>query len=107
MEDKNIKDDVMRDYTRDVRLYMSMFRLVSILLCIVVSLLIVGFVILSVHHQNKMTEANKYSAEKMAEISKYNADKIVEIMGQYDWQVEYEIETTNNDLYSGNVVVEK
>ena len=35
------------------------------------------------------------------------ADTIAAFLSEYDWEIEYEIESTNNEFFSGNIVVEK
>lgn len=91
-----LERDILHDYTRDARSYVHLLKIIVICLCIVISLLVVGLVILEINHQNRMME-----------VANHASDKMVELLSEYDWQVEYEIETTNNDLMSGNVFVEK
>lgn len=93
---ERIENDVLHDYTKDARGYVHLLKIIVICLCIVISLLVVGLVILEINHQNRMME-----------VANHASDKMVELLSEYDWQVEYEIETTNNDLMSGNVFVEK
>lgn len=96
MEDKHIKDDILKDYTRDARGYVHLLKVIVICLCVVVSMLVAGVVILEINHQNRM-----------AEVANHASDKMVEMLSQYDWEVEYEIETIGNEYFSGNVFVEK
>ena len=96
MEEKHIKDEILKDYTRDARGYVHLLKVIVICLCVVVSMLVAGVVILEINHQNRMTE-----------VANHASDKMVEMLSQYDWEVEYEIETTGNDYFSGNVFVEK
>ena len=90
------KQELLKDYTKDVRQYMHTFKVVMICLSIVIALLIAGMVILEVNHQNRMMD-----------VANHASDKMVEMLSQYEWQVEYEIETTGNEYLSGNVFVEK
>ena len=99
-ERSSLKEEILSDYTKDARNYVHLLKIVVICLCIVISLLVVGFVtaftILETNHQNRMTE-----------VANHASDKIVELLSEYEWQVEYEIETTGNENLSGNVFVEK
>ena len=95
-EKKNVKEDILSDYTKDVRQYMHTFKVVMICLSIVIALLIAGMVVLEVNHQNRMMD-----------VANHASDKMVELLSEYDWEVEYEIETTGNEYFSGNVYVEK
>jgi len=92
----HLERDILHDYTKDARSYVHLLKIIVICLCIVISLLVAGLVILELNHQNRMME-----------VANHASDKMVELLSEYDWQVEYEIETTNNDLMSGNVFVEK
>ena len=94
--EKSVERDVLHDYTKDARSYVHLLKIIVICLCIVISLLVAGVVILEINHQNRMTE-----------VANHASDKMVELLSQYDWQVEYEIETTGNEYLSGNVFVEK
>ena len=96
MSEHNIEHEVLHDYTKDARSYVHLLKIIVICLCIVISLLVVGVVILEVNHQNRMME-----------VANHAADKMVELLSQYEWEVEYEIETTGNEYFSGNVFVEK
>lgn len=96
MDNKSIEENLLHDYTKDARSYVHLLKIIVICLCIVISLLVIGIVILEVNHQNRMME-----------VANHAADKMVEMLTEYDWQVEYEIETTNNEMLSGNVYVEK
>lgn len=90
------KDRILTDYAKDAKGYVHLLKVIVICLCIVLSLLVAGMVILEINHQNRMME-----------VANHASDKMVELLSQYDWEVEYEITSTNNDLYSGNIVVEK
>ena len=90
------KDRILTDYAKDAKGYVHLLKVIVICLCIVLSLLVAGMVILEINHQNRMME-----------VANHASDKMVEMLSQYDWEVEYEITSTNNDLYSGNIVVEK
>ena len=90
------KDRILSDYAKDAKGYVHLLKVIVICLCIVLSLLVAGMVILEINHQNRMME-----------VANHASDKMVEMLSQYDWEVEYEITSTNNDLYSGNIVVEK
>jgi len=94
------KDRILSDYAKDAKGYVHLLKVIVICLCVVIALLVIGFVtafvILETNHQNRM-----------AEVANHAADKMVEMLSEYDWEVEYEITSTNNDLYSGNIVVEK
>lgn len=96
MTNNNAKEEILKDYTKDARGYVHLLKIIVICLCIVISLLVVGVVILEVNHQNRMME-----------VANHASDKMVEMLSQYDWEVEYEIETTGNEYLSGNVFVEK
>lgn|GEM_PF-4804063 len=96
MEDRNIRDEILHDYTKDARSYVHLLKIIVICLCIVISLLVVGVVVLEINHQNRMMDVANHASDKMAEI-----------LSQYDWEVEYEIETIGNEYFSGNVFVEK
>ena len=100
MNENNVEREILHDYTRDARDYVHLLKVIVICLCIVIVLMVIAFAVvfavLETNHQNKM-----------AEIANHASDKMVELLSEYDWQVEYEIETTNNDLMSGNVFVEK
>lgn len=95
-ERKDIEDRVCRDYAKDVRLYMHNLKWIVAALCIVLVLLIAGLVVLEVNHQNRMME-----------VANHATDKMVELFGSYDWETEYEIESTGNEMFSGNIHVEK
>lgn len=95
-ENGNLKEQILSDYTKDARSYVHLLKIIVICLCIVISLLVAGVVILEINHQNRMTE-----------VANHASDKMVELLSQYEWQVEYEIETTGNEYLSGNVFVEK
>lgn len=95
-EKKETKEEILKDYTKDVRTYMNTLRAAIVALCIVLSLLIVGMVVLQIHNQKMMEE-----------IANHSSDTIVEFLTEYDWEVEYEITSTGNELYSGNVIVER
>ena len=90
------KDEILEDYTKDVRAYMHTLKGIVTALCLVIILFVAGLVALELHNQ-----------KMMAEIANHSADKIVELLAEYDWQVEYEIESTGNEYYSGNIMVEK
>lgn len=100
-----VKRTVQEDYAHDVRSYMETLKSVVVALCIVLALLVAGLVALTIHNQNKMVEETKHHQEAMVEIANHCADKIVELLSEYDWQVEYEIETTDNEFWSGNVII--
>lgn len=95
-ETKKVKEEILHEYTKDARSYVHLLKIIVICLCVVISLLICGLVALELNHQNRMME-----------VANHASDKMVELLSEYDWQVEYEIETTNNELMSGNVIVEK
>lgn len=95
-ETKKVKEEILHDYAKDARSYVHLLKIIVICLCIVISLLVAGVVILEINHQNRMME-----------VANHAADKMVEMLSQYDWEVEYEIETTGNEYLSGNVFVEK
>lgn len=90
------KEEILEQYTKDVRAYMSTLKWIVVALCIVLALFVAGMVVLQVHNQKMMKE-----------IANHSADTIVEFLSEYDWEIEYEIETTGNEYYSGNVFVEK
>lgn len=94
--EKSVEREVLHDYTKDARSYVHLLKIIVICLCFVLSLLVAGMVILEINHQNRM-----------AEVANHASDKMVELLSEYDWQVEYEIETTDNEYLSGNVFVEK
>ena len=96
MAENNIKEEVLKDYAKDARGYVHLLKIIVICLCVVLSLLVAGIVVLEINHQNRMTE-----------VANHASDKMVELLSQYDWEVEYEIESTGNDYYSGNIIVEK
>ena len=96
MDDKNVKNEILEEYTHDVRTYMDTLKSIVIALCIVLFLMVGGLVAITVHHQNKL-----------AETAKYSADKMVELMSKYDWEVDYEITSTDNMYWSGNVTIEQ
>lgn len=95
-ETKKVKEEILHDYAKDARSYVHLLKIIVICLCFVLSLLVAGMVILEINHQNRMID-----------LANHASDKMVELLSEYDWQVEYEIETTNNELMSGNVIVEK
>jgi len=90
------KDDILEDYTKDVRVYMSTLKSVVTALCVVLILLVIGMVVLQVHNQKMMKE-----------VANHSSDTIVEFLSEYDWEVDYEITSTGNDFYSGNIMVGK
>ena len=94
-EDK-LRETIMRDYTKDVRSNVQVLKWIIIGLSVIIALLIIGFTILELNHQNNM-----------AEVAKYASDKMVELLSEYEWQTEYEIETTNNEFFSGNITMER
>ena len=96
MDNKERKDEILEDYTKDVRAYMKTLKGIVTALCLVIVLFIVGIVAVQIHNQ-----------QMMRDMANHNSDKIAEIIAQYDWQVEYEIESTGNEYYSGNIMVEK
>lgn len=93
---ESVKNEILEQYTHDVRTYMDTLKTVVIALGIVLALLVAGLIILEIHHQNKMTE-----------LANYSTDKMIEFLNEYDWEVEYEILSTNNELFSGNVNIER
>ena len=95
-DSEKVKAKVLEEYTRDVRSYMHTLKTIVLILCSVLVVLIGGLVALEINHQNRMME-----------VANHASDKIVELLSEYDWEVEYEIETTNNELMSGNVYVER
>ena len=90
------KSEILQDYAKDVKTYMEAMKGIVVALCIVLLAFVIGMVVLEVHNQ-----------KMMAEISKHASDTITEFLSEYDWEVEYEITSTNNDLFSGNITVEK
>lgn len=94
--EEKLREEIMRDYTKDVRANTQILKWIIMGLCTIIALLIIGFAILEYNHQNKM-----------AEVAKYTSDKMVELLSDYEWETEYEIETTNNEFFSGNITLEK
>lgn len=95
-EERERKERLLEDYTKDVRSYMSSLKSIVLILCSVLVLFIGAFVAIEIHNQRMM-----------AEISKHSQDTIKEFLSEYDWEVEYEIESVNNELFSGNITVER
>lgn len=93
---EQLQTNITKDYARDTRSHVRFQNILIICLCGVISLLIIGFVITTINNQNKLAEVANHATEKM-----------VELLTEYDWQVEYEIESTNNEFMSGNITVEK
>lgn len=93
MNDKDsTKDKVLEDYTKDVRAYMQTLKGVVTALCVVIVLFIIGLVAVQINNQKMLRD-----------IANHSADKIVEILSEYDWQTEYEVVSTNNELYYGDI----
>ena len=95
-QEEQIREQILKEYARDVRTNSQILKWIIIGLCTVLSLIIVGLVILELHHQSMMMS-----------VANHASDKMVELMSQYEWQTEYEIESTGNELMSGNIHVER
>lgn len=95
-KDKQIEDEVLRDYTRDVRNYMANLKSIILILCTVLVVVLAGFIAVVINNQRMMKD-----------IANHSADLIVEALTEYEWNTEYEIATTDNELYSGNITLGK
>jgi len=89
---KSRKETILEDYTKDVRAYMQNLKGVVISLCVVLLICVITIAVIVVHNQKMMKE-----------LADHSADKIVEILSGYEWQTEYEIVSTNNELYYGDI----
>ena len=89
-------DELLRDYTRDVRYENRMSKLLLLAMILVLAIMIVGIVIICVHTQ--------ISIEKMAE---HNTNTIIEFLSQYDYETTMDIQTYDNRFNAGNVNITK
>lgn len=95
-EKKKVLEKILTDYTKDTSKENSTLRTLVVIVGIIALIAVAGCIILAIHTQNIIAENAKYTSDKMADL-----------LSEYDWEVEYQIDSTNNKLYSGNIVVGK
>lgn len=93
-EKKKVLEKILTDYTKDTSKENSTLRTLVVIVGIIALIAVAGCIILAIHTQNIIAENAKYTSDKMADL-----------LSEYDWEVEYQIDSTNNKLYSGNIVV--
>ena len=106
-EYQTLKEEILSEYAGDTRKTNITLKIVLIIVGIVVVILAIGSFILSIHAQKLIAENAKHTQDILAENARYTADKMAELLSEYDWEVEYEIETLNNDNFSGNIIMER
>lgn len=95
-EYQTLKEEILEEYAKDTRKENSTLRVVALIAGIIALVMVIGFIVLAIHTQKVIVENANHSADKMAEL-----------LSEYDWEVEYEIETLNNDNFSGNIIMER
>ena len=91
-ERKDVKDEIMKDYTRDMRYSSRTSNLVILALILALALMVVGTVIIVLSSQR--------SQERLA---KHNAELMINFLSQYDFETEIDVDTHHNFLNAGNV----
>lgn len=89
---KEVREQVLSEYARDMRTENRSHRTMNLLLVIVVGLLIVGLVLVSL-----------YCMRCMSRLADQANERIAEIMDNLEVYSEVEIETKSNFYGSGNV----
>ena len=106
-EYQTLKEEILKEYAKDTRKENSTLRVVALIAGIIALIMVIGFIVLAVHTQKVIAENSKHTQDILAENARYTADKMAELLSEYDWEVEYEIETLNNDNFSGNIIMER
>lgn len=72
-EYQTLKEEILEEYAKDTRKENSTLRVVALIAGIIALVMVIGFIILTIHTQNVIAENSKHTQDVIAENARYTA----------------------------------